>query len=73
MVQHLIDTKRINALLAQLMMNLEVEEEAMEVSANWHGWIAEQLCLGSPPEELVEILKHHGFSHDSSVAVVAGK
>jgi len=72
-VQHLIDTKRINALLARLIMNLELEEEGMDVTADWHGWIAENLRLGSPPEELVEILKHHGFSHASSVAAVAGK
>jgi len=72
-VQHLIDTKRINALLARLIMNLELEEEGMEVTADWHGWIAENLRLGSPPEELVEILKHHGFSHVSSVAAVAGQ
>jgi hypothetical protein len=72
-VQHLIDTKRINALLARLIMQLELPEEAMEVTANWHGWIADNLRLGSSPEELVEILKHHGFSHASSVAAVAGQ
>lgn len=72
-VQHLIDTKRVNALLARLIMNLTLEEEGMEVTADWRGWIAENLRLGSPPEELVEILKHHGFSHASSVAAVAGK
>jgi pimeloyl-ACP methyl ester carboxylesterase len=72
-VQHLIDTKRINALLARLIMQLELPEEAMEVTANWHSWIAENLRLGSPPEELVDILKHHGYSHASSVAAVAGQ
>ncbi|MYM26433.1 hypothetical protein GTP46_27780 [Duganella sp. FT135W] len=72
-VQHLIDTKRINALLARIIMNLMLEEEAREVTADWHGWITENLRLGSPPEELVEILKHHGYSHDSSFAAVAGK
>lgn len=70
-VQHLIDTKRINALLARLIMHLELEEGGMEVTADWHGWIAENLRLGGSPEELVEILKHHGFSHDSSVEAVA--
>ena len=71
-VQHLIDTKRINALLARLIMNLTLDEEGLEVTADWRGWIAENLRLGSLPEELVEILKHHGFSHASSVAAVAG-
>ena len=70
-VQHLIDTRRINALLARIIMQLELPEEAREVSGDWHNWIAENLRLGSPPEELVDILKHHGFSHDSSVAAVA--
>ncbi|MTV39845.1 alpha/beta fold hydrolase [Duganella radicis] len=70
-VQHLIDTQRINALLARIIMDLGLPEEGREVSADWHGWIAENLRLGSPPEELIEILKHHGFTHDSSVAAVA--
>jgi hypothetical protein len=51
-VQHLIDTKRINALLARLIMNLELEEAALEVTADWHSWIAENLRLGSAPDEL---------------------
>jgi hypothetical protein len=72
-VQHLIDTKRINALLARLIMNLTLEEEALEVPPNWHSWITENLRLGSLPEELVEILKHHGYSHDSSVAAVSAQ
>jgi hypothetical protein len=55
-VQHLIDTKRINALLARLILNLELEEAALEVTADWHSWIAENLRLGSAPDELVEIL-----------------
>jgi hypothetical protein len=69
-VQHLIDTKRINALLARLIMDLEIPEEALEVSAGWHAWIAENLRLGSAPGELVEILQHHGFSRASSIAAV---
>jgi pimeloyl-ACP methyl ester carboxylesterase len=45
----------------------------LEVTADWHSWIAENLRLGSLPEELVEILEHHGFSHASSIVAVAGK
>jgi len=70
-VQHLIDTRRINALLAQIIMGLALPEEMREVTPDWHGWIAENLRNGSPPEELVEILKHHGFSDASSKAAIA--
>jgi hypothetical protein len=70
-VQHLIDTKRINALLARVIMTLEVPEEAREVTADWHGWITENLNLGSSPQELIDILQHHGFSHESAAAAVA--
>lgn len=70
-VQHLIDTKRINAMLAQIIMGLTLPEETKEVTPDWHGWIAENLRLGTPPEELAEILKHHGFSAASSQAVIA--
>lgn len=71
-VQHLIDTKRINPLLARIIAGIAWPEEAPEVSADWHGWIAENLRLGSPPEELVDILQQHGFSRDSSIAAVRG-
>lgn len=70
-VQHLIDTRRINALLARIIMGLTLAEEARDVTPDWHGWIAENLRLGSPAEELVEILMHHGFSRASSAAAVA--
>jgi hypothetical protein len=69
-VQHLIDTKRINALLARLIAGIDIASEAMEVTPDWHGWIAENLQLGGAPEELVEILRHHGFSPESSLAAV---
>ncbi|MRW88910.1 hypothetical protein GJ699_02830 [Duganella sp. FT80W] len=70
-VQHLIDTQRINALLARIVLGLELQEEGMAVTPDWHGWIAENLRLGGAAEELVEILKQHGFSHGSSSAAVA--
>ncbi|NGZ84551.1 alpha/beta fold hydrolase [Duganella aceris] len=70
-VQHLIDTKRINALLARLIAGVEIEEQGMEVSPEWLGWVAENLRLGGDPHELVAILQQHGFSYDSSAAAVA--
>jgi pimeloyl-ACP methyl ester carboxylesterase len=70
-VQHLIDTRRINALLAKIIAGITLEEAARDVTPDWQGWIADNLRLGGAPAELVEILKHHGFSHDSSVAAVA--
>jgi hypothetical protein len=70
-VQHLIDTKRINALLARLIAGIEIAEEGMEVSPDWLGWVEENLRLGGDPQELVAILQQHGFSHASSAAAVA--
>jgi len=70
-VQHLIETKRINALLARLIAGIEIAEEGMEVSPDWLGWVAENLRLGGDPRELVAILQQHGFSYDSSAAAVA--
>ncbi|MBV7534342.1 alpha/beta hydrolase [Duganella sp. sic0402] len=70
-VQHLIDTKRINATLAHIIMGLTLPEEAREVTPDWHGWIADNLRLGGTPDELVEILKQHGFSDASSRAAIA--
>jgi pimeloyl-ACP methyl ester carboxylesterase len=70
-VQHLIDTKRINALLARLIAGIEIAEEGLEVSPDWLGWVAENLKLGGDPQELVAILQQHGFSHASAAAAVA--
>jgi hypothetical protein len=71
-VQHLIDTRRINAMLARIIMDLTLPEEARDVTPDWHGWIADNLRLGSPPEELVQILVHHGYAEASAIAAVAG-
>jgi pimeloyl-ACP methyl ester carboxylesterase len=70
-VQHLIDTRRINALLAKIIAGIALEEEGSAVTPDWHAWIAENLRLGGAPDELVGILEQHGFSHDSSVLAVA--
>lgn len=70
-VQHLIDTRRLNALLARIILGLALPEEAREVTPDWHGWIAENLRRGGPAQELVEILMHHGYSQASSAAAVA--
>jgi hypothetical protein len=70
-VQHLIDTKRINAMLAQIILGLALPDEGREVTPDWHGWIADNLRLGGTPEELVEILRQHGFSQASAMAAVA--
>jgi hypothetical protein len=69
-VQHLIDTKRINALLALLITGVVLAPETREVTPDWTGWIAENLQRGGRPDELVEILMQHGFSYDSSFAAV---
>ena len=70
-VQHLIDTKRINALLALCILGLRVEDEPMpDIGGEWQDWVAENLRLGCPGEQLVAVLQQHGFSHASSVAAV---
>ncbi|PHV32753.1 hypothetical protein CSQ94_15465 [Janthinobacterium sp. BJB312] len=71
-VQHLIDTKRINGLLASCILGLTLEEEPMpEIGAAWQDWVAENLRLGCASEQLVAVLQQHGFSPASSMAAVA--
>ncbi|APA69084.1 hypothetical protein [Janthinobacterium sp. 1_2014MBL_MicDiv] len=71
-VQHLIDTKRINGLLAQCILGLALAPEPMpDVSREWQDWVAENLRLGCASEQLVAVLQQHGFSHASSMAAVA--
>ena len=70
-VQHLIDTRRIDALMARLIAGIELEEPGMDVTPDWLGWVDENLKRGGEPQELVEVLRQHGFSHHSSTAVVA--
>ncbi|MGV8866105.1 MAG: hypothetical protein ACOH2S_04225 [Janthinobacterium svalbardensis] len=70
-VQHLIDTKRINGLLASCILGLTLEDEPMpEIGAAWQDWVAENLRLGCAREQLVAVLQQHGFSHASSMAAV---
>ncbi|MGK5005134.1 hypothetical protein [Janthinobacterium sp. LB2P70] len=70
-VQHLIDTKRINGLLAKCILGLTLAPEPMpEIGAAWQDWVAENLRLGCAGEQLVAVLQQHGFSLDSSMAVV---
>ncbi|MDN2677972.1 hypothetical protein [Janthinobacterium sp. SUN033] len=70
-VQHLIDTKRINGLLASCILGLTLEEEPMpEIGAAWHDWVVENLRLGCAGEQLVAVLQQHGFSLASSMAAV---
>ena len=70
-VQHLIDTRRINGLLARLILDMAVEDEPMaEISHAWREWVAENLRLGCAGEQLVGVLQQHGFSHACSVAAV---
>ena len=71
-VQHLIDTKRINGLLASCILGLTLEDEPMpEIGAAWQDWVAENLRLGCASEQLVAVLQQHGFSLASSMAAVA--
>lgn len=70
-VQHLIDTQGINAVLARLILGIGVEEEAgPDISREWQEWVAENLRLGCSKEQLVAVLRQHGFSQASSVAAV---
>ncbi|WP_219136335.1 hypothetical protein [Janthinobacterium sp. UMAB-60] len=70
-VQHLIDTKRINGLLARCILGLTLEDEPMpEIGAAWQDWVAENLRLGCAGEQLVAVLQQHGFSPASSMAAV---
>lgn len=71
-VQHLIDTKRINGVLASCILGFTLEEEPMpEIGAAWRDWVAENLRLGCASEQLVAVLQQHGFSLASSMAAVA--
>ena len=71
-VQHLIDTRRINGLLASCILGLTLAPEAMpEIGAAWQDWVAENLRLGCAGEQLVAVLQQHGFSLASSMAAVA--
>ena len=70
-VQHLIDTKRINGLLASCILGLTLDDEPMpEIGAAWRDWVAENLRLGCAGEQLVAVLQQHGFSLASSMAAV---
>ena len=70
-VQHLIDTKRINGVLASCILGLTLEAEPMpEIGAAWQDWVAENLRLGCASEQLVAVLQQHGFSLASSMAAV---
>ncbi|MGK5042704.1 hypothetical protein ACQ4WQ_20445 [Janthinobacterium sp. GB1R12] len=70
-VQHLIDTKRINGLLASCILGLTLDDEPMpEIGAAWQDWVAENLRLGCAGEQLVAVLQQHGFSLASSTAAV---
>ncbi|MGK5045554.1 hypothetical protein ACQ4WP_06570 [Janthinobacterium sp. GB4P2] len=70
-VQHLIDTQRINGLLAKCILGLTLAPEAMpEIGAAWQDWVAENLRLGCAGEQLVAVLQQHGFSLASSMAAV---
>lgn len=70
-VQHLIDTKRINGLLASCILGLTLEDEPMpDISREWQDWVAENLRLGCAGEQLVAVLQQHGFSLASSMAAV---
>lgn len=70
-VQHLIDTKRINGLLASCILGLTLAPEPMpEIGAAWQDWVAENLRLGCASEQLVAMLQQHGFSPASSMAAV---
>ncbi|OEZ89478.1 hypothetical protein JAB8_24810 [Janthinobacterium sp. HH106] len=70
-VQHLIDTKRINGLLASCILGLTLDDEPMpDISREWQDWVAENLRLGCAGEQLVAVLQQHGFSLASSMAAV---
>ena len=70
-VQHLIDTQRINGLLAACILGLTLAPEPMpDISREWRDWVAENLRLGCAGEQLVAVLQQHGFSHASSMAAV---
>ncbi|MGK5051471.1 hypothetical protein [Janthinobacterium sp. RB2P8] len=70
-VQHLIDTQRINGLLAACIIGLTLAPEPMpQIGPAWKDWVAENLRLGCAGEQLVAVLQQHGFSLASSVAAV---
>lgn len=73
-VQHLIETKKLDALLALdlfgLTLQAELEPEP-ELNDSWRGWIVENLLRGADQGELAGILQKHGFSHATSMAALA--
>lgn len=70
-VQHLVDTQRIDALLARLVAGIELPSAEKDLTPDWHGWVKENLTRGISPAEVVELLRQHGFSDASSAAAVA--
>lgn len=59
-VQHLIDTRRINGILAKNILGIDLPEEP--IPEGWHSWIVENSQRGIPPHEIARILMQHGFT-----------
>lgn len=63
-VKHLIDAGQINDLLQQHIMGGDVAlpVSSQPLPADWIGWLQENLALNIPPQELLGVLRQHGFS-----------
>jgi hypothetical protein len=71
-VQHLIDTRSLDAMLAQQLFGIALEAgPEPEIDEGWRAWIAENVGLGADHHELIDILQRHGFSRTASTAAVA--
>lgn len=65
-VQHLIDNRQINALLAHHVLGRDLPElqPAISLPAEWLAWIEENVRLGVPRPTLLDTLKRHGFEEE---------
>jgi hypothetical protein len=71
-VQYLIDTKQINALLAHhvLGVDLPVAQPVHPLPVEWLSWIQENVQLGVPRQTLLHTLRDHGFGDDASASAL---
>lgn len=73
-VKYLIDTGQMNGLLGKYIMGLEQPLNPVDtpLPPEWVAWLKENLALGLPTEQLLDVLKQHGFSeYQGRVALYA--
>lgn len=70
-VQHLIDTKRINGILGQHILGVEIPDEIEPISDSWLSWMVENHKRGIPGSEIIAILIQHGYTESQGIEALA--